>query len=124
MHRSISSDDVKKYSTGTRVKDMQLKKEEDIEYRSGHLFHSSGVTSVKMARSRQNIRGRRVTLPEGPLNDQLLSANGSYSLDLVRCSQVPSAKRDRRNEKRPMMRDSLKAAENKSRSWNILQSSA
>ena len=113
MHRSVSTDDVKKYSTGTRVKDIQLKKEEDIEYRSGHLFHSAGVTSVKMAKSRQKIRGRQVPLPEGPLNDQLFSANGSYSLDLVRCSKASPANRGRRSETKSMKRDSLNAAENK-----------
>ena len=29
MHRTVSSDDVKKYSTGARMKDVQLEKEED-----------------------------------------------------------------------------------------------
>ena len=45
MHRSVSSDDVKEYSTGARAKDVKLKKEEDIEYHSGRLHHSSGTTS-------------------------------------------------------------------------------
>ena len=120
MHRSVSSDDVREFSTGARVKDVQLKKEEDIEYQSGHLFHSSGVTSVKLARSRQKMRGRHGTQSKDPLNDQVLSANGSYSLDLVRCSRVPSAKRGRRSEGKPMMRDSLKATENKGGLCNLL----
>ena len=109
MHRSVSSDDVKEYSTGTRVKDVQLQKEEDIEYRSGHLQHSSGVTSVKLSKSRRRIDGRRVSLPEGPLNDKLLSANSSYSLDLLRCQKSPSFTRGRRDAKKPMTRASLKA---------------
>ena len=109
MHRSVSSDDVKEYSTGARVKDIQLEKEEDIEYQSGHLFHSSGVTSVKLARSRQKMRNGHAILPEGPLNDQVLSTNGSYSLDLVRCSQIPSAKRGRRSERTPMTKGTLKS---------------
>ena len=87
MHRTITSDDVKKYSTGARMKDVQLEKEEDIEYRSGHLYHSSGSTTVKMAKPQQKFTSRHTTLQEGPLNDELLSANGSYVLvnDCLRC---------------------------------------
>ena len=108
MHRSISSSDVKKYSTGARVKDMQLEKEEDIEYRSGHLYHSSGSTTVKMAKPRKRFLGRHTTLQEGPLNEDLLTANGSYILDLLRCYTVPStAKRGRRSARKPMLKGSL-----------------
>jgi len=74
MHRSISTGDVKEYSTGARVKDVQLEKEEDIEYRSGHLYHSSGSTTVKMAKPQQRFAGRHTTLQEGPLNEDLTSS--------------------------------------------------
>ena len=57
MHRSISSSDVKEYSTGARVKDVQLE-EEDIEYRWGHLYHSSGSATVKLAKSGHRFSGR------------------------------------------------------------------
>ena len=107
MHRTISSDDVKKYSTGARMKDVQLEKEEDIEYRSGHLYHSSGSTIVKMAKPRQRFTSRHTTLQEGPLSDELLSANGSYVLDRLRCYRVPSNKRGRRSARNPMIGGSL-----------------
>ena len=108
MHRTVSSDDVKKYSTWARMKDVQLEKEEDIEYHSGHLYHSSGSTTVKMANSQQRFIGRRTTLQEGPLNDELVSANGSYVLDLLRCYTISSsAKRGRRSARKPMTRGSL-----------------
>ena len=108
MHRTVSSDDVKMYSSGARVKDMQLEKEEDIEYRSGHLYHSSGSTTVKMAKIKQRFSSRHTTLQEGPLNEELFSANGSYVLDLLRCYTVPStAKRGRRSARKPMIRGSL-----------------
>jgi len=119
MHRSISSGDVRKYSTGTRVKDVQLEKEEDIEYHSGHLYHSSGLTTVKMARRR--VESRRVTLPDGPLNDELLSANGSYTLDLLRCYTLSSVTRGRRSARKPMTRGSLEAVVDKS---NFISSSS
>ena len=111
MHRSVSSEDVMEYSTGARKKDMQLEREEDIEYQSGHLLHSSGVMSVKMARSPQKMRRRRETPAEGPLSDQV-SSNASYTLDLVRCSRVASAKRNRSSEKTSMMKDTLKSTIN------------
>ena len=108
MHRSISTGDVKKYSTGARIKEMQLEKEEDIEYRSRHLYHSSGSTTVKMAKPQQRSSGRRTTLQEGPLNEDLLTANGSYALDLLRCYTVPlTAKRGRRSARKPMLKGSL-----------------
>ena len=108
MHRSISSGDVKKYSTGASVRDMQLEKEEDIEYRSGHLYHSSGSTTVKMAKPRKRFSGRHTTLQEGPLNEDLLTANGSYVLDLLRCYTVPStAKQGKRSARKPMLKGSL-----------------
>ena len=114
MHRTITSDDVKKYSTGARMKDVQLEKEEDIEYRSGQLYHSSGSTTVKMANSRKRFTGRHATLQEGPLNDELLSANGSYILDLLRCYTVSSnAKRGRRSARKPMIRGSLEVVVDK-----------
>ena len=114
MHRSISSGDVKKYSSGTRVKDMQLEKEEDIEYRSGHLYYSSGSTTVKMVKPQQRFPSRRTTLQEGPLNVELFSANGSYILDLLRCYTVPStAERGRRSARKTMIRGSLQVVVDK-----------
>ena len=62
MHHSISNSDVKEYSTGARMKDVQLE-EEDIEYRSGHLYHSSGSATVKIAKSGHRFSGRHATLP-------------------------------------------------------------
>ena len=114
MHRSISTGDVKEYSTGARIKDMQLEKEEDIEYRYGHLYHSSGSTTVKMAKPQQRFSGRHATLQEGPLNEDLLTANGSYVLDLLRCYTVTStAKRGRRSARKLMIRGSLEVVVDK-----------
>ena len=105
MHRSISSGDVKKYSTGAHKKEMQLEKEEDIEYRSGHLYHSSGLATVKIVK---RFPSRHTTLQEGPLNEDLLTANGSYVLDLLRCYTVSSmARRGKRSARKPMIKGSL-----------------
>ena len=82
MHRFIDSKDVIDYSTGARKRDIQLQKDEDIEYRDGILQHSSGDTSFKI----QNKKG--ITEPEsGQEKDfsDAFSAHGSYNLDLQRC---------------------------------------
>ena len=119
MHRSVSSEDVKEYSTGARVKHVKLQREEDIEYRSGRLHHSSGTTSITILGSQQRIESGRVELQEGPLSDKLLSANGSYSLDLLHCQKSPSSTstRGRRDARKPMARDSLKAVVSKSKNY-------
>ena len=48
MHRSISNRDVEEYSTDVQPCDIQFTKDEDIEYRSGTLYSSSGTTSVEI----------------------------------------------------------------------------
>ena len=116
MHRSVFSSDVREYSTGVRVKDVQLEKEEDIEYRSGHLYYSSGSTTVKLVKPRKRFSGKHtiLSLQAGPLNEEMISANGSYELDLLNCYSVPStAKRGRRSEKKLMIKGSLKAVVNR-----------
>ena len=105
MHRSVSSSDIKEYSTGAHVKHVQLEKEEDIEYRSGYLYHSSGSTTVKMVKPHERFAGK---LQEGPLNEELFSANGSYVLHQLRCYRVPSNKRGRRSARKTVIRGSLK----------------
>ena len=109
MHRSISSSDVKEYSTGIHVKHVQLQKEEDIEYRSGYLYHSSGSTTVKMVKPSQRFASKQ----DGPLTEDLFSANGSYVLDLVHCYTVPSNTKGKRSARKPMIRGSLKVVVDK-----------
>ena len=109
MHRSISSSDVKEYSTGIHVKHVQLQKEEDIEYRSGYLYHSSGSTTVKMVKPSQRFASKQ----DGSLTEDLFSANGSYVLDLVHCYTVPSNTKGKRSARKPMIRGSLKVVVDK-----------
>ena len=105
MHRSVSSSDIKEYSTGAHVKHVQLQKEEDIEYRSRYLYHSFGSTTVKMVKPQERFASE---LQEGPLNEELFYANGSYVLHQLRCDRVPSNRRGRRSARKTMIRGSLK----------------
>ena len=105
MHRSVSSSDIKEYSTGAHVKHVQLQKEDDIEYHSGYLYHSSGSTTVKMVKPQERFASK---LQEGPLNEELFSANGSYVLEQLHCNTVPSTERRRRSARKQMIRGSLK----------------
>ena len=82
MHRSIDSKDVIDYSTGARKRDVQIRKEEDIEYRNGVLQHSSGDTLFKV-QSKTGIEEPRSS-QEKEFSDAF-SAHGSYTLDLQRC---------------------------------------
>ena len=105
MHRSVSSSDIKEYLTGAHVKHVQLQKEDNIEYRSGYLYHSSGSTTVKMVKPQERFASK---LQEGPLNEKLFSANGSYILEQLHCNTVPSTERGRRSARKQMIRGSLK----------------
>ena len=82
MHRSVDSKDVIDYSTGARKRDIQLRKEEDIEYRDGVLQHSSGDTSFKIE-NKNDIKEPQHS-QEKEFSDAF-SAHGSYTLDLQRC---------------------------------------
>ena len=110
MHRSVSSSDIKEYSTGAHVKHVQLEKEEDIEYRSGNLYHSSGSTTIKMVKPQERFASE---LQDSPLNEELFYANGSYVLHQLHCYRVPSNKRGKRSIRKTMIRGSLKAVVDK-----------
>ena len=82
MHRSIDGSDVIEYSTGARKRDIQLSREEDIEYRDGILQHSSGDTSFKI-QSKTGIK--ETDSPQQKTFSDAFSAHGSYTLDLQQC---------------------------------------
>ena len=97
MHRFIDSKDVIDYSTGARKRDIQLKKEEDIEYRDEILQHSSGDTSFRI----QDKNG--IPKPENSQEKDFsdaFSAHGSYHLDIQRC--YTQTKHDRARRKRSL----------------------
>ena len=89
MHRSVTSRDVTEYSTGAALKSIDLNREEDIEYLAGTLQRSSGFTNVSIVKP-----ARRGSETDEGTFDLDISANGSYSLDLVYCNNPPLA-RDR-----------------------------
>jgi hypothetical protein len=82
MHRSVDGNDVIDYSTGARKRDIQLSKEEDIEYRKGVLQHSSGDTLFKVE-GKTSIEEAQ-SGQEKKFSDAF-SAHGSYALDLQQC---------------------------------------
>ena len=78
MHRSATSRDVTEYSTGAAPNSINMNREEDIEYQAWALQHSSGFINVSIAKPR-----RRGSETDEDTFDLDISANGSYSLDLV-----------------------------------------
>lgn len=77
MHRYIESDDVISYSSEASKKNIKLLKVEDIEYRDGFLFHSSGSTDIKINVQDDNEADHSIS--------EAFEAEGSYTLDLQQC---------------------------------------
>ena len=110
----MSSDDVIDYSTGARKRDIQLMKEEEIEYRDGVLQHSSGDTSFKIQNRHQTETGQEKKLSDA------FSAHGSYTLDLQRC--YTSKKENKARRKRTLddhMNQNMIAEERLMANFNI-----
>ena len=83
MHRSISTQDVEEYSGDTKTSDVELSKEEDVEYRSGSLYSSSGATSVEIVNYQ---RGESDNLTDY----ETFEVNANYRLDRVHCYSLSS----------------------------------
>ena len=81
MHRFIDDTDVIEYSTGARKRDIELRKEEDIEYRDGILQRSSGDTLFKV----DNKKGVALENGQNKKFSDAFSVHGSYKLDLQQC---------------------------------------
>ena len=94
MHRSISSEDVEEYSSeAAKQRDVKLSKEEDVEYRSGSLYSSSGASSVKIVSKRQQQEMVvEEDLPNNLFKSDTLTVSGSYKLKRIRCYLLSSKK--------------------------------
>ena len=91
MHRSISSKDVEEFSGDTKTGDVELSKEEDVEYHSGSLYSSSGATSVEIV-NYQREESNNLT------DYKTFEVNAHYRLDRVHCyslsnEELPQRKR-------------------------------
>ena len=117
MHRFISSRDVEEYSTDVQPRDIQLTKDEDIEYRSGTLYSSSGTTFVEILTFSQGTQ-QQLADEEEPSNltdSNTFTVNGSYTLDRMQCYTLSKSAAAQRNGRSVdnMVVTSLKATVNK-----------
>ena len=99
MHRFINSRDVEEYSTDAQPRDIQLTKDEDIEYRSGTLYSSSGTTFVEILTFSQG-RQQQLADEEEPSNltdSNMFTVNGSYTLDRMQCYTLSKSAAAQRN---------------------------
>ena len=117
MHRSISTRDVEEYSTDAQPRDIQLTKDEDIEYRSGTLYSSSGTTFVEILTFSQG-RQQQLDDEEEPSNltdSNMFTVNGSYTLDRMQCYTLSKSAAAQRNGRSVdnMVETSLKATVDK-----------
>lgn len=100
MHRHIDGSDVISYPSGAKEKSIDLLKDEDIEFRNGALYHSSGHTQLSIK------QGQKTDTTERSLSEAF-TAEGSFTLDLKHCS-IPAKHvlgRRRRNVNEKMNRD-------------------
>ena len=117
MHHSISNRDVEEYSTDVRPRDLQLTKDEDIEYWSGTLYSSSGTTFVEILTFSQGAQ-QQLADEEEPSNltdSNTFTVNGSYTLDGVQCYTLSKSAAAQRNGRSVdnVVETSLKANINK-----------
>ena len=125
MHRTVRNEDVVDYTSHIPKEDAFLSKEEDIEYRSGMLFHSSGSSYVKLLATDSKQDTEKDTLladvdddddrqrrdaEESTGTGSRMSAHATYSLDLEHCYNVPRvATRKRRAVERVTIESTLMA---------------
>ena len=104
MQRIINSRDV---IDDTHSRDIQLTKDEDIEYRSGTLYSSSGTTFVEILQERQQHLADK--------ESNRLIANGSYTLEKMQCYTLSKSAAAHINKRSVdnMVETSLKATINK-----------
>ena len=101
----------------SHVTSMQLTKDEDIEYRSGTLYSSSGTTFVEILTFSQGTQ-QQFADEEEPTNltdSNTFTVNGSYTLDRMQCytlSKSAAAQRNGRSVEN-MVVTSLKATVNR-----------
>ena len=117
MHRSISSRDVEEYSTNVQPRDIQLTKDEDIEYRSGTLYSSSGTTFIEILTFTKGTQQQSADEeePSNLTDSNTFTVNGSYTLDRMQCYTLPKSAAAQRNGRsvENMVETSLKATVNK-----------
>ena len=98
MHRSAVLSVVAGLSRGNsseaaKQRDVKLSKEEDVEYRSGSLYSSSGASSVKIVSKRQQQEMVvEEDLPNNLFKSDTLTVSGSYKLKRIRCYLLSSKK--------------------------------
>ena len=78
MRRTVHGNDVHEYASHAPKKDMDMAKDEEVEYASGHLVHSSGNTTMWMVGESANAED------DISLSNALL-ASGSFDLKLLYC---------------------------------------
>ena len=117
MHRTIMTDDVVEYPMHVSPRDIQLVKEEDVEYREGRLLESNGTTHVSL--NRKFTDSMHTTDRPGDDPDiNMFTYNGSFSMELQVCRLVPQATRRRRAITRQYLDSDSSSEENLMATYN------
>jgi len=111
MHHTVMTEDVVEYPMHVPPQDIQLVKEEDVEYREGRLSKSNGTTRVSLKRKFTNNSPTSDTPGDDPDID-MFTYDGSFSMELQVCRLVPQAARKRRAITRQYLSSDLSVEEN------------
>ena len=117
MHRTVVTEDVVEYPMHVPPKDIQLVKEEDVEYREGRLSKSNGTTRFSLNRKfTDNIP--TIHTPGDDPDIDMFTFDGSFSMELQVCRLVPQATRRRRAITRQYLANDLSSEENLMAAYN------
>ena len=93
IHRTVTSEDVLEYSSGVHTRDVQLREEDDIEYRDGRLFRSSGNMYLSVDKEIHSSGQGSGGMDEFA---DVVTARGSFNMELNECRTVWPTRRRRR----------------------------
>ena len=83
MRRIIHARDVHELASSAPKKDVEMEKDEEIEYKSGRLMHSAGNMTVRL------VNESDVTQDDTTFS-AIFSASGWYDLELRSCHKITS----------------------------------
>ena len=114
MRRIIHARDVHELASSALKKDIEMEKDEEIEYKSGRLVHSAGNMTVHLVNESDATQ-------EDESFSAMLSASGWYDLKLRSCHKITSymfgiEKKKIDSNMRTSMEEDLKATVDESES--------
>ena len=84
MRRVVHGNDVHEFASNAPKSDVEMEKDEEIEYESGHLVHSAGNMTVRFVNESDDTEDEK----DEPSISNMFSASGWYDLELRSCHKT------------------------------------